>query len=1765
MKFLNYLRKRIESGGFSTEDCLASLLPLMKQTAEAHAANGVAPLQGCLKLSVSESRVFFAQEDKEPVRNNVKPVSELNQASQSPVDFISEETPVVVLNGVALEKANHELAEARDKIESPAFVTGFLCWEQLFNHHDPLTDIFNLGQILAAVSLGLDFFDPDDVQQFVSNRKNLFKICPEIHPVIARAIVRMTELDRKKRVQDLIALIEALENYRQQDVEVSVEPSEIEGFESRDLAGKQQILLDRLQQRLFEISRRNRMLHFRPNMQSINLTQASVPLSFDYKNIRDDQILKCDRGLEEMISQGRALSLNKRLNFQEAIYLPNQLNRIARETRRDLAEFGFEQLRLVLCSLDWWNLKEKPHEKFSSPLVLVPVRLKKKRGVRDTWDLEPLSEDAEINPVVRYLFRKWYDIELPERVDLETTDLASLFDFMSAAIRESEPAVELQKVERPRLKILQIQAKRRLNSYRRRARLYGRGVRTYREIDYSYDPANYHPLGVKIFSKWLQSPPLSMDGWRPAAEQLGHQPSEINENTNSEKATQANRVEPSISGEVKAAQDEVISMAVLPEETNPYNWTFDLCSVTLANFSYRKMSLVRDYEKLLTEVPHNAPFEATFSLVPRAVNREQAAAPALLDRFDVVPCDPTQASSISQSRMGESYIVQGPPGTGKSQTITNLIADYVARGKRVLFVCEKRAAIDVVFARLRQCGLAPLCSLIHDSQADKKSFVKDLGVTYEAFQTGTQKSGAAEKTRQRFTDDLKRDLQTLEDFSEVMRETIAAAGVPTSQLIEKCIETESAKPELTELQKERLPDWGVWNEGRPAIDALVATLERQESTGVLARHPLRHLREGLSLEKQPLQTVDHELDVSGRLLETLHETLQRDDWEPLPFTLSQWKRLAEHAAKLLPLANAELLSLLDPQSELSVALTEHQQKLEVLQVAYQDAREVNSAWKQRIPRRDLQLCIDSANNFTRQMLPILRPSWWRLRKFMNQSYDFNVHPVKPSWVAVLTGLQAEYEAKDALDSAQEQMVSAIGIPDDSDAFLKDLQGIRESVGDHANWLQSQHERFITSPDGASQVRSAAGLRPTLESLRDSLDEFLGGYELKTVAQLKLELKSIAESIGKLPDYLICLEQLQSVPEPVRFALRNMDLRPAEIEAAAAANTLDQVLLAKPDFRRFSQKLRATHRARLESTKDDWMKVNSEVILEKTRHGFLKNAVDPAGDAENSQALKDKVKRYKAGRKQLEHEFAKQMRYKSIRDLVSGDSGLVVRDLKPIWLMSPLSVSDTLPLGEQDFDVVIFDEASQITLESAIPSLFRASQTIVVGDEQQLPPTNFFSSKKDREEDEVVRFEEDGETVVYDLESNSLLNHAGRNLPSTMLGWHYRSRDEALISFSNWAFYAGRLLTIPEESIRSQQKSELSVETASAAVEHVGATLDRPISFHHVRTGVYESRKNRSEADYIASLIRELLLKDDGRTLGVIAFSEAQQSEIEAAVERLAREDTEFAHLVEAESVREEDGQFVGLLIKNLENIQGDERDLVILSVCYGPNDEGRMIMNFGPINKTGGEKRLNVAFSRAKHHMAIVSSIKYPAITNEYNSGANCLRNYLRYAESVSLGQMEVAEKVLRDLSPEQRTEQVEKPIPVAVRHIADRLREEGWEIDHHVGHSDFRCDLALRKKGDAKYRLGILVDAGDFYRSGVQVMDREVYRPRLLQVFGWQVYSLLMKDWLLDREAMVAEIVELCERSTSDTKAIEDVSEPDAEAAGRPESGDDTGEGPQV
>ncbi len=1717
-----FLKTRFADGGFSTEDTLASLLPLFRQVHETHEAGKVAPFDGIETLQVEGVRVWFPDALRQPATGNLPHIQKLIAAGRGPVEVIGTDKHLYE-SGQLTHKPSLDVASRDDLPDRPVFVPGYVCWEQLHEHHDPATDIFCLGQLLASVSLNLDFNEPVDVQRFAKHRRNLFAINESIHPVIARVIVRMTEPDRNQRAQELPRLIAALENYRHQELEISIDPAEIDGFQSRDLKGKQQILLDRLQTRLFEITRRNRLLNFGSSLQAVNLTQASVPLSFDYKNIRDDQILIADERFQKQIAEGKGVSLDKFLNFAEAIYLPGVLDGIIRQARKDLAEYGFAQLRLVLCMLNWSNLKVKPFEQFTSPLVLLPVNLHKQRGVRDSYTLEPVSQEAEINPVVRYLFRQWYDIELPETVDLQASGLSPLFDFMSRAISASEPAVEIKQIDRPQIRILHSLARRRLERYQRRARISGRGTRSFMNVDYSYDPANFHPLGIRLFSGLIRqqetNPAAIMQSQpKPRHFIMPGDPDEDQTTGAGEQETERPFFEMSQGN-----------------DANPYNWTFDLCNVSLANFRYRKMSLVRDYERLVAEQPRNPAFESVFSLAPRPSVEPPPVLP-IADRYDVVPCDPTQAQAIAQARQGDSNIIQGPPGTGKSQTITNLIADFAARGKRVLFVCEKRAAIDVVFARLRQVGLGPFCCLIHDSQADKKSFVMDLRDTYESFMQQPPKRDMVKSNRTVCSNALLSSLQPLDAFASAMCNTTFQAGIPTSQLLERAIELRDQMPAMDALQLEQLPAWRSWHEGRTAIDTALESLKHQQPEQILARHPLRHLAPALADESSPHQVVNQGLQQSQDALDRLANSLGTDESLSMEvLSIAQLRQLIEYCQTIKLLTDSGITCLINPASEMSRLFEQSCVPLHEQQRLLDEQRAVNSAWRVRIAQRDLPATIDAANTLAKKWAPFIRPSWWRLRSVLNRSYDFASHPVRPGWVAVLTNLQREYEAVEALTREDTSVAAQFRWKGACKELVAKIEQTRRDSITYPDWLKSIHGSIIADSMGdatGATIGRVAQCDEWVNALRRHLDDFLTGYETQTIDQLQHELGTIRESIGMLPDYLVFLKQLVAVPDDVRLALQRMDMAPVQIEAATAANTLDQIQRERREFGDFDQSVRQAAVQALATSQKQWMSVNAEHIQQQVQRRFLEN-VHLAGST--GSGLQDEQKRfqksYNAGRKVLEHEFSKQMRYMSIRDLVSNESGLVIRDLKPIWLMSPLSVSDTLPLGDGDFDVVIFDEASQITLESAVPSLFRAGQAIVVGDEQQLPPTSFFATRSENDESEIS-FEEDGELIAYDLESNSLLNHAARNLPSTLLGWHYRSRDEALISFSNWSFYNGRLMTIPEENILRPSSDPLLADSAESAIENAGALDDRPVSFHFMEHGLYQKRSNRAEAEYIAQLVGQALKSGDNKTLGVIAFSEAQQSEIEDAIDRLAEQDLEFSRLLEAEMVREDDGQFVGLLVKNLENIQGDERDIVFLSICYGPDKAGRMLMNFGPINQSGGEKRLNVAFSRAKHHMAVVSSVRHGAITNTHNVGANCLRNYLRYSEAVSDGDAAGASAVLQSLAPPLDGGSTKQAVPSILQSIAKRLATHEFQVDFNIGSSAFRCDLGIRREGDLQYRLGILVDTGDYYLRNSDTIDRELGRPRLLEVFGWNVKHVLMQDWYNKPEVVVNEIVAACQNN---------------------------------
>ena len=650
------------------------------------------------------------------------------------------------------------------------------------------------------------------------------------------------------------------------------------------------------------------------------------------------------------------------------------------------------------------------------------------------------------------------------------------------------------------------------------------------------------------------------------------------------------------------------------------------------------------------------------------------------------------------------------------------------------------------------------------------------------------------------------------------------------------------------------------------------------------------------------------------------------------------------------------------------------------------------------------------------------------------------------------------------------------------------------------------------------------------------------------------------SLDDLPAFLQCLSEVATLPPALGAILCMLPLKPSQIEAAVADRSLIDTYRQTRHLRHFTGSVRDRQADRLERLYAQWLTSNAGELRSRVKRRFLENVhIAGLSAGQLSDEEKELKRQYSRGRRDLEHEFGKSMRYKSIRDLVSGDSGEVIKDLKPVWLMSPLSVSDTLPMDATYFDVVIFDEASQITLEEAVPSLFRAPQAIVVGDEMQLPPTDFFSARQASDEEEELLIEEAGEVIHYDLASNSYLNHAAKNLPSTMLGWHYRSRSESLISFSNWAFYDGRLLTVPEERLPAPDRKPIVINQPSEAEWGVQELLARSISFHRMQKGIYDKRRNRAEADYIAHLVRDLLRCESGRSIGIIAFSEAQQDEIESALQRLAQDDTDFSNRLEAEWERESDGQFVGLLVKNLENIQGDERDIIILSICYGYGPNGRMLMNFGPINKSGGERRLNVAFSRAKHHMAIVSSIQFNDITNDYNDGANCLKTYLRYAEAVSMGDRAISHRVLHSMSRWQAVPdgpEGDAPDPL-VEQIATALEARGYCVDRAVGQSHFRCDLAVRREGENAYTLGILLDNDGYYQQS-DLLERDLMRPKLLRDFGWNVAFVLAKDWYDDSAAVLGRLERLMAGNEEPDWDEESVDEDDLDAGRDSEMGQD-------
>ncbi len=434
------------------------------------------------------------------------------------------------------------------------------------------------------------------------------------------------------------------------------------------------------------------------------------------------------------------------------------------------------------------------------------------------------------------------------------------------------------------------------------------------------------------------------------------------------------------------------------------------------------------------------------------------------------------------------------------------------------------------------------------------------------------------------------------------------------------------------------------------------------------------------------------------------------------------------------------------------------------------------------------------------------------------------------------------------------------------------------------------------------------------------------------------------------------------------------------------------------------------------------------------------------------------------------EASKRRRHKPIRRLFAEIPHLLPA-LKPCLLMSPLSVSQFLDPRTR-FDLVIFDEASQVTVEDAICALYRGSRHAIAGDSKQLPPTGFF------------RVTEDDDDADDDWESEanweSVLDRAeGSGLRAVPLRWHYRSRHESLIAYSNRAFYASRLVTFP-----------------STWAEHPGLG----VQFYHVTDGVYDrggSRTNRREAEAVCRLVFEHMRVLPEKSLGVVTFNDAQRVAVQDAVDRYRYEHREFE-----DHFRED--RLDGFFVKNLENVQGDERDCMIFSVTYGRDAVGKFTLNFGPVSQRGGERRLNVAITRAREKVVIVSSLRaadFP-VSAELNGGSLHLRSYLDYAERGEAALIAGTESSEGDF--ESTFEEA----------VAAAIRELGYQVVPQVGVSGFRVDLGVVHPDEpGRFILGIECD-GAAYHSAATARDRDRLRQDILEDLGWRIERVWSPDW---------------------------------------------------
>lgn len=1169
---------------------------------------------------------------------------------------------------------------------------------------------------------------------------------------------------------------------------------------------------------------------------------------------------------------------------------------------------------------------------------------------------------------------------------------------------------------------------------------------------------------------------------------------------------------------------ELHSIDPLPDEV--FTWKgrrLELeASAAIGLFPQSNSELLEDYEQLLGDLAQpkanvSALLGCARELIPSSLRPPQAAidASARNDHIApvaVIPADPSQMEVVRIARTTPALVVDGPPGTGKSQVIVNLVADALARGERVAVVSEKRAALDVVANRLAGAGFGELTGVVHDVFDDRKALYRRIHARLNKAEAPPPPEPPGGGDRDFHAGVLRERMQHLraagEDGIGPGRLAAYASGFPFDvppTMPSLAVLPAKAAADLARLASQCLP----WRDllradspWRPRPDGL----------------PRRSLAGSRPAERAELAVDLDKAAAAAALVERYATEQQVAPAEAARFA-SQLREAASALASIERLDTLALRLLSAPDERTTSTLSALRADWMAEEAAWQaEPAPVRTQAPAPLEPAALLLLAKDAS-----LLRFISPAWWgarsKLREHMPAFWpDAMGRPLETTlyrdlhrrirlsrlW-ARLDSVSGEADLRDTLVGDARQISQALDRASRIAASISTLRLCRPALEQIRAWAPEYYEKWRET----LSVRLVAADASTAHSA--AITAARGIFFAIGAATPASELRHFAARFTQDADRAAELDRLLHQAAQVEGA--GMMAVAAATDVAEAKRPGDAILKGWALARLAPIRDRLPPHLRSAATDDHATTRLSEALEADAalrRHEVIRKADDTPLLRLPPPEKYTRRTPEQAAREKLHRESAKQRGLMPLRTFVRTfvDAGLF--EALPVWLLSPETLAVLFPRLPV-FDVVIFDEASQCTVANGFPALLRTRRVVIAGDDRQMPPTSFFKAARD--EDEAAGAEQSAKIDFLDAES--LLTLARQRVPSRSLIWHYRCREEELIAFSNHSMYGGSLLTCP-----------------SLATPNVPPAL-RWIS---VPDAVYNEGRNEQEAEKVVDILQRQLARTPPPSVGIVTFNLSQRRAVLDAIDSRREKDPEFARVFGAAESREllDDRPFV----KNIENVQGDERDIIVFSLGHAPVErkhrtrgvERYVPARFGPIGQRGGERRLNVAISRARAEAFLVASFDpgMLRVARAKNDGPRLFKAYLEYGHHLSGGARTLAGRVLdvvRSASHASARHELADPLPGYVPlagQIAEALQTRGHKPTVSVGSSAFRVDIALEGGVDGKqYRVAILCDEG----GGADGAYRRAQRAALLRRRGWQVRHVDSLDWLDNRDAVIARI----------------------------------------